>query len=535
MQTTHTSIPANPDRATAPRAVGVLLTLALILLAMPGCRSGTAVEPHGPDPTRAAELPPIPREFRGVWVASVANIDWPSAPGLTPDQQRDELTFLLDICVELNLNAVVLQVRPACDAFYPSPIEPWSMYLTGTEGEAPEPTYDPLHFAVAEAHARGIELHAWFNPFRAGHATFRGEHADNHISNTHPELVRTYGRQLWLDPGDAAARAHSLNVIRDVVERYDIDGVHLDDYFYPYPVNGEDGGEVGFPDDTTYKQYQDAGGTLARDDWRRDNVNTFVRDMYAAVKELKPHVQVGISPFGIYRPGHPSYIKGFDQYERIYADAKHWLDAGWCDYFVPQLYWAIDKPDQSFTGLLRWWHANNTGGRHIYPGLYTSRTEDGSARAFRATEVPFQVEWSRILADEAGVAPGHVHFSMRALLQNRAGLSDTLDATHYARPALTPASPWLTDARPDPPQPSSGYTLESGLLVVSVSPGSLADARAWVVQVQQGGTWTYDVFPTGEARVAMPIEDEGAVERVVVWSVDRAGVGSAVVDVPATE
>ncbi|MEM9414874.1 MAG: family 10 glycosylhydrolase [Planctomycetota bacterium] len=534
MQTTRTSIPAKPNRPAAIRRAAPLLLLALLTLATLGCQSGNAVDPLGPDPTADAGLPPVPRELRGVWVASVANIDWPSAPGLTPAQQRAELVFLLDTCVELNLNAVILQVRPACDALYDSPIEPWSSYLTSAEGEPPVPHYDPLAFAVTEAHTRGLELHAWFNPFRAGHASFRGEHAAGHISNTHPHLVRTYGRQLWLDPGDAEARAHSLAVIRDVVERYDIDGVHLDDYFYPYPVS-DAGNTIDFPDDATYKRYRETGGTLTRDDWRRDNVNTFVRDLYAAVKERKPHVQVGISPFGIYRPGHPAYVRGFDQYDRIYADAKRWLDAGWCDYFVPQLYWAIDNPDQSFTGLLRWWHTHNAGGRHVYPGLYTSRTEDGSARAFRATEIPYQVEWSRILADEAGVAQGHVHFSMRALLQNRAGLADTLDREHYAEPALSPASPWLSDKRPEPPQPDLGYTVASGLLHVSVAPHSLTGARAWVVQAQRSGVWAYDIFPAHASRVALPLPGDGPVERVAVWSVDRAGIGSAVVEVPADD
>ncbi|MFI4860136.1 MAG: glycoside hydrolase family 10 protein [Phycisphaerales bacterium JB063] len=534
MQTTPTSITAKP-LGQCPAHAARLVALAMLLLVVLGCRSNTNTHTLGPDPTQAAQLPAIPREFRGVWVASVANIDWPSAPGLTADQQRAELVFLLDTCVELNLNAVILQVRPACDALYPSPIEPWSVYLTGAEGQAPAPEYDPLHFAVTQAHARGLELHAWFNPFRAGHATFRGEHAANHISNTHPHLVRSYGRQLWLDPGDADARAHSLKVIRDVVERYDIDGVHLDDYFYPYPVNGDDGTTLDFPDELTYKRYQEAGGQLPRNDWRRDNVNTFVRDLYTSVKELKPHVQVGISPFGIYRPGHPAYVKGFDQYERIYADAKRWLDAGWCDYFVPQLYWAIDNPDHSFTGLLRWWHANNNAGRHLYPGLYTSRTEDGSARGFRATEVPYQVRWSRILAQEAGVAQGHVHFSMRALLQNRAGLADTLGESHYAHPALTPASPWLTDQRPSPPQPDAGYTLEAGLLGITVTPDSLTGARLWVVQVQRGGAWQYDLFPASESRIALPLRGRGTIDRVAIWTVDRAGVGSAVVEVQAAE
>lgn len=510
-------------RRTPPLLIALLFACVSL-----GCRSHSL----GPDPAEQAGLPPVPREFRGVWVASVANIDWPSAPGLSPAQQRAELVAILDTCVALNLNAVVLQVRPACDALYDSPIEPWSAYLTGTEGQPPAPGYDPLAFAVQEAHARGIELHAWFNPFRAGHATFPGQHAPTHISNTHPELVRNHGKQLWLDPGDPAARAHSLAVIRDVVTRYNIDGVHLDDYFYPYPINDDAGNPLPFPDDATYQRYIESGGELGRDDWRRENVDTFVRELYESVHAIKPHVQVGISPFGIARPGRPAYIKGFDQYDRIYADAGRWLAEGWCDYFVPQLYWAIDNPDQSFTGLLRWWLAHNPGGRHVWPGLYTSRTEDGSARAFRATEVPYQVRWSRILADETGATHGHVHFSMKALMQNRAGLADTLGPNHYARPALTPASPWLTERRPAAPLPGPGYTLEGDVLTVSVAPSTIADGRGWVIQAERGGVWSYAIVPANEPVAELHAQGTGPVGRVAVWQVGRAGVGSAVADVP---
>jgi len=517
--------PAPPRR---PLPLLCALVLACMML---GCRT----DPLGPDPAIAAGLPPVPREFRGAWVASVANIDWPSARGLTPAQQRAELTAILDTCAKLNLNAVILQVRPACDALYDSPLEPWSAYLTGTEGQPPAPGYDPLAFAIQEAHARGIELHAWFNPFRAGHATFPGQHAPNHISNTHPQLVRQHGKQLWLDPGDPQARAHSLAVIADVTARYDIDGVHLDDYFYPYPINDDAGNPLPFPDDATYQRYRDEGGTLARDDWRRHNVDTFVQQLYEQVHAIKPHVQVGISPFGIYRPGHPAYIKGFDQYARIYADAGRWLDEGWCDYFVPQLYWPIDKPDQSFTGLLRWWLAHNPRGRNLYPGLYTSRTDDGSARAFRATEVPYQVQWSRILADEFGAPRGHVHFSMKALMQNRAGLADTLGANHYAQPVLTPASPWLTDARPEPPQPDFGYTLQGDTLTVSVSLATLTEARCWVVQAQRGGEWSALIVPASQPHAQLTLPGTGPAQRVAIWLVDRAGVGSAVVDVPESD
>jgi uncharacterized lipoprotein YddW (UPF0748 family) len=325
----------------------VLLAAPLAFGALPACAAGVNY-------TVSREQPPaLPREFRGAWVASVGNIDWPSKAGLTTQQQQAELLALLDKAVALRLNAIVLQVRPGCDALYASKLEPWSEYLTGTMGRAPEPSYDPLAFAVTEAHRRGLELHAWFNPFRARHAAAKSPAASNHISKTRPELVRKYGALLWLDPGEAAVHEHSLRVILDVTRRYDVDGVHLDDYFYPYPEKTAAKQVVPFPDDASWRKYQKSGGKLARDDWRRDNVNRFVQRLYASVKAEKPWVKVGISPFGIWKPGNPPGVRGMDATQEIFADALKWFHAGWVDYFAPQLYWSIDAPEQSFPALLK--------------------------------------------------------------------------------------------------------------------------------------------------------------------------------------
>jgi len=291
--------------------------------------------------------PPPAREFRGAWIATVANIDWPSKPGLGVAEQKAELIALLDRAAQLKLNAIIFQVRPACDAMYVSPLEPWSEYLTGAMGRAPQPFYDPLAFAIGEAHRRGLELHAWFNPFRALHPRARSPVAPNHISRTHPGWVRKYGDQLWLDPGEPAARDYVLSVVMDVVRRYDVDGVQFDDYFYPDPEKDTAGRELVFPDDATWRKFGLPGGFLSRDDWRRANVNQFIQRVYQSIKAVKPRVKFGVSPKGIWRPGYPQQIRGMDAYAKIYADSRKWLANGWLDYFSPELYWPIEPKEQS--------------------------------------------------------------------------------------------------------------------------------------------------------------------------------------------
>jgi len=306
-----------------------------------------------PFPASSGEPPEVRREFRGVWVATVANIDWPSKKGLAAETQKKELLAILDRAVAMNLNAVVLQVRPMCDALYKSKLEPWSEYLTGTAGK--DPSYDPLAFAVKEAHARGLELHAWFNPYRAHHPSATGPLTDSHIVNKRPDLAKPYGKHRWLNPTNPEVADLTMAVVLDVVKRYDVDGVHMDDYFYPYAEKDADGNNISFPDDDTWAAYQKSGGRLSRSDWRRDAVNRFVERMYREVKKEKKWVKVGISPFGIWRPGHPPGIEGFDQYEGLFADAKKWLNEGWVDYFTPQLYWPIAQEKQSYSKLLAWW------------------------------------------------------------------------------------------------------------------------------------------------------------------------------------
>jgi uncharacterized lipoprotein YddW (UPF0748 family) len=411
------------------------------------------------------------------------------------------------------LNAIILQVRPACDALYRSDLEPWSEYLSGKMGQPPSPEYDPLHFAIEEAHARGLELHAWFNPYRARHSSAKSPASPLHLTIRRPDLAKVYGEQRWLDPGEKDVQNHSLRVILDVVKRYDIDGVHIDDYFYPYKVKGPTGQDLPFPDEPCWKRYIDEGGTLSRDDWRRENVNRFVERLYGSIKREKRWVKFGISPFGIGRPGKPAQIKGFDQFTELYADTEKWLRNGWCDYWTPQLYWRIDPPAQSYPVLLKWWAGQNAMGRRLWPGNYTSR-----AGEWPAQEIVNQVERTRA---QPG-ATGNVHFSMKALMQDRGGVATQLLRQVYAEPALVPPCPWLDD-RP-PRQPSLRLDQNTGTIQWS-SAGPERVAR-WAVQTLRDGKWTVALLPADsrDLRPENPIE---LPEAVCVAAVDRCGNASA--------
>jgi uncharacterized lipoprotein YddW (UPF0748 family) len=472
-----------------------------------------------------SEVPAVPREFRAVWVATVANIDWPSRPGLSTWEQQSELLAILNKAVAVNMNAVVLQVRPANDALYSSKLEPWSEYLTGQMGRAPEPYYDPLAFAVEEAHKRGLELHAWFNPYRSRHPSAKSDIAATHLSNTRPGIVRTYGRHLWMDPGDTAVRAHSIRVLTDVVKRYDLDGIHIDDYFYPYKERDSAGAIIDFPDSVTWRSYVTSGGSLVRDDWRRRNVDLLVRDLYKSIKATKPWVKFGISPFGIWRPGNPPQIKGFDAYAELYADAKKWLNEGWVDYFTPQLYWPIARQDVSYPVLLKWWVSENTKGRNMWPGNFTSRVGSTGENSWKAQEIIDQISATRL---EEG-AGGNVHFSAKVFMQNRDSLVDRLLAGPYAGPALVPPSPWLDSVPPRTPAATLRKDPATRALRVDFTPRGREKVWLWVLRYRFGPDWSTIIFPgwqqshmfEGGANTATPNE-------ITLSAVDRTGNESAV-------
>ena len=470
-----------------------LLSLALPCIAIaPWSLAAQGAPPAGAVPCPQTDStcvpPPVTREFRGVWVASVRNIDWPSRPGLPPAIAKAELIALLDRAVALGLNAVVLQVRPSGDALYASKIEPWSTYLTGKQGLAPVPFWDPLQFAVEQAHARGLELHAWFNPYRAKDPSDKGPLAASHIARRHPELVKKYGKQLWMDPGEPAVREQTLKVVLDVVKRYDIDGVHLDDYFYPYPEKRPNG-STDFPDERSWKKYKSGGGKLSRDDWRRSNVDDLIRDLHDGIAKAKPWVKFGISPFQLWRPGFPeSVTTGLDAYATLYADSRKWFTNGWVDYLSPQLYRRVDE-ERSYGLLLRWWSAQNPQRRHLWPGIFTSGVRTGTDTVWRGREIVAQVLATR---DQPAV-DGELHFSMEAFLTDRDSVGTLLRRTVYAAPALVPSSPWMTSAAtPAPPE----IALKEGVTgdTVLIAPGAGDVARWWVVQWRTAGTWTTRVI-----------------------------------------
>jgi uncharacterized lipoprotein YddW (UPF0748 family) len=472
------------------------------------------VAPQAATPDPRDLPPPAPREFRAAWVATVANIDWPSKPGLSADALRSEALAILDRARQIGLNALILQVRPAGDALYPSTLEPWSEVLSGEQGRPPwsarEAAWDPLAFWVHEAHRRALELHVWFNPYRARHSSAKSPLVAPHIGSRLPAVVKRYGDQLWMDPGEPAAAAHSLAVVADVVRRYDVDGVHIDDYFYPYPVPSTaaaNGPDTPFPDSESFARYQLAGGTLERDDWRRSNVDRFVQDLYTAVHQTKPWVRVGISPFGVGKPDRrPAGVAGFSQYDKLYADVEKWVNQGWLDYLAPQLYWQVLREGLPFEPLLDQWVAENPQQRHLWPGFFTSQL---GKPGWKPAEILQQIQLQRARGDKA---TGHIHFSMVALMQDREGIATQLRNGPYAQAALVPATPWLDGLAPPAPR------LQREGTRVRIVPGAGEVAQRWAVWRRSGQQWRFTVQASQETL----IDSEGA-DLVATAAVDRVG------------
>lgn len=480
----------------------------VLLLLAPACTEPAAAQ-------RREAPPPLAREFRAAWVATVANIDWPSRPGLPTALARAELDSIVTRAVQLELNALVFQVRPAGDAMYRSVREPWSEWLTGAQGRPPDEDWDPLQYLIERCHREGLQLHAWFNPFRAGHPSGKSKPASNHVRSRLPSLCVKYGSYVWMDPGDARARKWSLDVIIDVVRRYDIDGVHLDDYFYPYPER-----KSTFDDNRSYDRYTRGGGKLARADWRRHNIDNFVETLYRQTHAEKAWVQVGISPFGIARPGQPAGIEaGIDQYADLYADVPRWLNRGWVDYLVPQLYWPIDQKPQSFAALLCWWHEQNTLARHVWPGINPGRCLQQKPPC-RPNELRDQITLIR----QANATQGHVHFSFKALRTDAPNVGLALRRQLYRGPAVAPASPWLGTAAPATPIARLEHHSRGTTLVWQHD----RSARFIVVQVKDSTGWrTARVEGADRGGCELP---DGNIA-IAVSAIGRTGIQSPIVHV----
>jgi len=381
------------------------------------------------------------RELRAAWIATVVNIDWPSQKGLNSALQQQEYVKLLDVLKDVGMNAVVVQVRPAADAFYPSSYEPWSEYLSGTQGESPAPYYNPLAFMIKEAKKRGIEFHAWFNPYRVS-MTDKFDFASSHPVYKHPEWFVKYGGKWYYDPGHPEAQEFVLRSIMETVKHYDLDAVHFDDYFYPYRIANEV-----FPDSCSYEAYG-LNKYDNKDDWRRDNVNYFVRELSLRIKLEKPHVKLGISPFGVWR-NRDKDVNGSDtqagqtNYDDLYADVLKWLQEGWIDYVTPQLYWNIGFKIADYKVLLDWW-SKHTYGKHLYIGQAVYRI--GGKGWEDPDEMSNQIKLNR---DNEKVN-GSMFFSSKTFLQNKNGINEKMK-TVYRYPALVPAMDWIESEVPAPP------------------------------------------------------------------------------------
>ena len=368
-------------------------------------------------------------EMRAVWVATVDNIDWPDSATLNSEIQKASFIRLLDMHQCNGINTIIVQIRPASDAFYCSDIEPWSQWLTGIQGQSPFPYYDPLEFMISETHKRGMEFHAWINPYRAVQNLNTACLIDNHITNLHPEWFIVYGDKKYYNPGNKEAQQYVVEVVKDIVSRYKVDAIHIDDYFYPYPIPGKV-----FSDQDCYKKY---GGNMKLNDWRRSNVDSIISNIYSSIKKINKNCQFGISPFGVWRnsdidPAGSHTRAGPTSYDYLYADIVLWLKKGWVDYVAPQLYWEIGNRITPCEVLIDWW-SKNSYGKNCYIGIGVYR--GGSNKAWNnKSELPNQIEKIRSTPNIQGM----VFYSSRSFEKNLNGWGDSLRLNYFKIPAPTP-------------------------------------------------------------------------------------------------
>ncbi len=383
-------------------------------------------------------------ELRGAWVATVANIDWPSAQNLKVGALKKEINSILDFYKEHNFNSVFVQVRPSADTFYPSKYEPWSKYLSGEQGKRPGWFFNPLNYWIKESHKRGIEFHAWINPYRI--TNNKNEIlAKDHPANLHPDWVVAYGGKKYYNPGLEECRKHITQMVSEIVNKYDVDGIHFDDYFYPYPVSGQN-----FPDSTTYEIHKN--GSESIEDWRRDNINTTIKELYTTIKSADPTIKFGISPFGVWR-NKSDDVRGSDtfagitNYDHLYADIITWLKKGWIDYVTPQLYWSIENKAVPFELLTQWWSGVSSG-RAVYVGHALYKLNGNKQEWKNPQELINQIKIVR----KDSLTGGSIYFSHKHLLMNKLCFTDSLTSNLYQYPALIPAMPWINSEKPSSPR-----------------------------------------------------------------------------------
>jgi uncharacterized lipoprotein YddW (UPF0748 family) len=469
----------------------IIKTVTILLVFFSGCSSVKVDQPE----SIIQDIPKVEREFRGAWIATVANINWPSKRDLSTEEQKNEAISILDKLKGDNLNAIIFQARPQCDALYKSDLEPWSYYLTGIQGKAPDPYYDPLEFWIDEAHKRGMELHVWLNPYRAHH-TQGGEISEYSVVKKHPDwVVSLKSGYWWLDPSKEEAQNHSFNVVMDITRRYDIDGIHFDDYFYPYPSYNDD---EDFPDQQSWNNYLANGGSLSKADWRRHNINVFIQRIYTGIKQIKPNVKFGLSPFGIWRPKNPESVEGFDQYDKLFADAKLWINEGWVDYWSPQLYWKISSIQQSFPVLLGWWKNENKKGKHFWPGINIVRENN----EINSQEAINQIMIVRGMLPES---PGNICWSAGPLLDFKE-LSDAIVNGPYKRPALIPKTNWFNNSIPK--SPTVNISNENEKIRVRWDMEDKSKVFRWVIYFKYNNRWDYTIVNSDTFSYEIPLTSE---------------------------
>ncbi|GII88017.1 hypothetical protein Ssi03_60070 [Sphaerisporangium siamense] len=461
-----------------------LAAAALVPAAYLGVRAVTGeADAEAPASDAALEpvLAPAPRQMRGMWIGTVDNDSWPSRPGLTADRQKAEFAAFLDFARAKRFNAVFVQVRPAADAFWPSPHEPWSQYITGVQGR--DPGYDPLAFMVEAAHARGLAFHAWFNPYRGSLQPDPARLAAGHPLRRNPGWAVPYDGRLYYNPGLPEVRAFVQDAIMDAVTRYPIDGVHFDDYFYPYPVEGR-----WFDDATAHARH--GGGFPDRAAWRRHNIDVLIKEMAHRVRSEKPHLQWGVSPFGVWRnrasdPG-GSRTEALQSYDDQYADTRGWIEKGWLDYVVPQLYWTIGTPAADYAELAAWWARAVAGGdTQLWVGQAAYRAcAPGETGAWRD---PAELSRHLDLGRDHPAIGGDVYYSASDLRADRLGFTTRLCEDHYTRPALPPLLPRHADG-PRPHRPVlTGVRPVSGGVEISFAAPEPPRPRLYALYRSNGG------------------------------------------------